>query len=144
MDHDFGFSPTETDPYIEKLIRRAAPLDPITSNLVLIGLYHEHFGICNHNDPLAPPMPELAYHELEDTMAGNLLFELPKMYKDKAIHKHFNISLMEFMDLPMFYIDHLCELADQYSKREYEIAQQIASKEQETKILQVSQRGRRH
>jgi len=76
-------------------------------------------------------------------MTGNLLFELPKRYKDHDIHKHFNISLLEFMDLPMYYVDHLCELADQYSKREHDIAQNVANRQQETKILQVTQRSRR-
>ncbi|MCK9234876.1 MAG: hypothetical protein M0R77_01000 [Gammaproteobacteria bacterium] len=100
-------------------------INPILSHLLLIGMYHKHFNICDHNHVDAPPMPELAFHHLEDTMSGNLLFELPERYYEKAIHKYFHISLTEFLELPMFYIEHLSRLSDKYSEKEVILSREI-------------------
>lgn len=141
MDHRFGFKPSEPDPYIERLVTRVVRIRPILSQLILIGMYHKQFKICDHDSPYAPPMPELAFHELEDTENGNLLFELPQLYLDKKIQKYFNLSFTEFIHLPKFYIDHLAKIAERQLQKDVEEAERL-QRIQENKTNQIiTQRG---
>lgn len=136
MDHRFGFKPSDPDPYIESLVTRVVRIRPILAQLILIGMYHKHFNICDHDNPYTPPMPELAYHELEDTENGNLLFELPQMYIDKQIQKYFNLSFTEYINLPKFYIDRLGKIADKQLQKDVKEAEEIRQR-QEAKSNQI-------
>lgn len=82
---------------------------------MLLTMYDTHFGIYDHlmvRPPIkARPLALVALHECEENGDTSTVNELITNYLDRDIGKLFNLSLMEFLDLPREYVIKLLDLA---------------------------------
>lgn len=103
------------DEFIVKIIENIPKLDNvIDAQIVLKDLYDTEYGIYNHlNRSRKRPLASVAMHEAEDINTGSLLEEVLRIYTQKNIKDIFNLSLLEYLDLPRDIIQMLNTIADE-------------------------------
>lgn len=72
--------------------------------MYLLHRYETDYGIYNHDADKNPDsMALVRMHPAEDTYTGGRLAERTRQFAEREVAKFFNISLIEFLDLPSFY-----------------------------------------
>lgn len=80
-------------------------MDSITAKLILIDAYETTYGIYNHADEAANkgrPLGLIAMHPKEDFSTHSALYNTIRRFKKYKVgnQDNFNISLIEFLQLP--------------------------------------------
>lgn len=76
-------------------------LSNVDLKIVLLDMYETHAGIYNQiNNPYSTPLSSVGFHPSEDYNTGSLLEQSMSSYIRKGIKELFNISYIEYMELP--------------------------------------------
>lgn len=96
--------------------------------MALYDLVETRFGIFDHiANGQRRPLSTVAMHPAEDFTAGSLLERCIRTYVRKNIQDIFKLNVIEFMDLPMDWIDILVTIADEEQARKKGSMDQIES-----------------
>jgi hypothetical protein len=94
-----------------RLVKKPVPV--VDAKIILLELFETETGIYNHLQPLKNnPLSSISFKPINDTVSGTNLENVPKMFIDKRIKDLFNISLLEYLQLPRDLFDTLNEIAD--------------------------------
>ncbi len=85
-------------------------LDGFSSSILTLEAYDETYGIANYeyDDPRSP-FPLVAMHPKEDYVSGSRMEKKIRAFRKHKIHKHYALSLTEFMDLPRHIAEFIME-----------------------------------
>lgn len=73
---------------------------------VLQMAYETEYGIFDHESFPDQPLALVKQHDKEDVVEGSALYAHIRKFFHYRMHKHFGVSLPEFLDLP----PHVCDL----------------------------------
>lgn len=95
---------------LDKLFNADAVLDGFSSSILTLEAYDETYGIANYefDDPRAP-FALVAMHRKEDYVSGSRMEKKIRAFRQHKIHKHYALSLTEFMELPRHLAEFIME-----------------------------------
>lgn len=103
-------------------------LEPINLRLALQEQYETYYGIYNHDDPHAPPLSIVTFHDKERHLPYTRYRRLVSNYIRYGIREIFGLSLTEFLQLPRAEIELLLEEALSVKKRKEQMDERITKK----------------
>lgn len=95
---------------LDKLFGEDVVLDGLSSSILTLEAYDETYGIANYeyDDPRSP-FALVAMHPKEDYVTGNRTEKKIRAFRRHKIHKHYALSLTEFMELPRHIAEFIME-----------------------------------
>lgn len=108
------------------VMRLERSLKPIELQLVLQSRYERVFGIRDHGkDDPENHYPLVAFNYHDDYQAQSPLYELMTRFITERIGHHTNLSLVEFLNLPRHYVEHIFKSCAKVNKTEDEGVQHL-------------------
>jgi len=123
---DFGWN-IDIDDFISRTVNALPKIDGIQRKVVLQDLYETEFNIYNHLRSGNRPLASVAYFECEDFTDNCQLPDMTTIYIDKDIGKLFNLSLLEFLELPSSVCDTLIKTSDDHRATKKHLMDDIES-----------------
>ncbi len=92
------------------MLMEDAVFDGFSSSILALEAYDETYGIANYeyDDPRSP-FPLVAMHPKEDYVSGSRMEKKIRAFRKHKIHKHYALSLTEFMELPRHIAEFIME-----------------------------------
>ena len=123
---DFGWN-IDIDDFISRTVNALPKIDGIQRKVVLQDLYETEFNIYNHLRSGNRPLASVAYFECEDFTDNCQLPDMATIYIDKDIGKLFNLSLVEFLELPSSVCDTMIKTSDDHRATKKHLMDDIES-----------------
>lgn len=122
---DFGFS-IDPDTFLTKMLKLVKKSNSVDGQLIMTAFYEHEYGIFPHlqknpNRPLAT----VALHPSEEIIDDSLLEEAIRSYTKRGIKELYNLSVTEFLDLPVHVVNLLIKIADETSSQKHQVAASI-------------------
>lgn len=101
-----------------ELIKSAPKLTGVDARIVLQDMYETTYKVYNHiGASKKRPLASVALHESEDNTHTSSLYEAIETYNDKGIKDIFNLSLIEYLNLPADICIKITEVCSRESKK---------------------------
>jgi hypothetical protein len=121
-DDDFGLAthedgkqyPIDVQKYILDTVEKIGGLSSVSSSQVLIDIYESYFQLYNHLDPNKPKRPFESVAMLPGEMLSgenNRLERSMETYVTESIKEFFDISYIDFMELPSSVVKSMLKIA---------------------------------
>lgn len=120
----------ESPKELDKLLQADVTLDGYAAAIVSMEAYDETYGIADYSyDDPSKPLALIAMHPKEDFTTGGPMERTIKDYRVHKVHKHYAMSLLEFLELPRhvarFILDDCMEQEKAEGKKAEEIMRTI-------------------
>ena len=96
-------------------------------------MYDMHYGLYNHVSNTAHPLSTVLFLDKENVMSGSVLERSIERYLESGLKEIYGMSLNEYMEIPMDYMEVLIKLSDKEKKRRAESLKEIEEKMKEGK-----------
>lgn len=97
---------------MDALLRELPAVRPTAAEIITLSCYQTEYGIFDHQRASRHrPLALVAMHPKEDVVEGGPLFTHIRKYYHHQVHKHFGLSLSEFLELPPYVAEFLYEIA---------------------------------
>lgn len=108
----FGLHQLNSSGQIDALLRELPAVRATAAEIITLSCYQTEYEIFNHEKPHPQrPLALVAMHPKEDVMEGGPLYSHVRRYYNYQIYKHFGVSLVDFLELPMHVVDLLYDIA---------------------------------
>lgn len=98
---------------LDRLLSELPAIRPTSAELITRMAYQTEYGIFDHQKHgYSRPLASVAFHDKEDVLEGGPLFTHIRKYHSRQIYKSFGLSLLEFMDLPVYITQLIYDIAD--------------------------------
>ncbi|MNM09252.1 hypothetical protein D3C81_193350 [compost metagenome] len=99
----FGLDRIGAKGQLEMLLEQSKKVDNVTAQLILRDAYDVDFGVFDHINDRSRPLALVARHVKEDYCEYGGLYRAIYQYNVNEVGKRWNMSLVEFLDLPREY-----------------------------------------
>jgi len=111
----FGLDQLGQEGQFDALLRELPAVRPTAAEMIGLSCYQTEYGIFNHSRVRGPteqrPLASVALHDKEDVMEGGPLFSHIRRFYQYRLHKLFGLSLNEFLELPLYMVELLYDIA---------------------------------
>ena len=98
---------------------------------MLYEAYDEIYGIFMHTDKKRP-LSIVAHHDLEDYRYTSLEYQTISNYVFNRINKHFNISIIDYLELPISMHNNMIEIIKKYVSNEIDTTEDLLDELEQT------------
>lgn len=110
----FGLTQIGQYSEFDTMLRELPAMLPTVTQAVTLACYQSEYGIFEHNNPKVSrdrPLALVAMHDKENVVEGGPQFSYIRRYHSHRIKEHFNLSLLEFFELPPHVVELLLDIA---------------------------------
>lgn len=111
MYSEFGLDHLDRKGQLDALMRELPAVRPSIAQIMTATAYQTEFGLYDHAAPGNHGLALVAMHPKEDVIEGGPTFTHIRRFFHYRIHKHFSLSLEEFMGLPPYVTELLYDMA---------------------------------
>lgn len=116
LNSSFGFGAKNKDMDIWNFVSTHTVTNGIVQTMVLSEIYDETYEIHRHND-LSKPLSAVALHANESYTDQSLEYRKMKEFASLQMGRHFNISFLDYISLPMSAHGFMIKIATELIKK---------------------------
>lgn len=98
--------------------------------MLLLETYEETYDIHQHDD-INRPLSLIAHHDTEDYQKNSLEYQILKRFAVNRVGKHFNVSLGDYLNLPISTQNIILDISMEMDKEIASIGSDLAEELQE-------------